>query len=81
MTGYTGKERVSLAYNRPCADRVPIDIQGLNTGHLPISSSSIQGVAGQYYICMHVVFMTILLIITARYGPRISIPNCYEQRL
>lgn len=35
MTNYTGRERVSLAYNRQYADRVPIDIQGLNTGHLP----------------------------------------------
>ena len=39
MTSYTGKERVSLAYNRQYADRVPIDIQGLNTGHLPMEPS------------------------------------------
>lgn len=35
MTSYTGKERVSMAYGGKYADRVPIDLQGLNAGHLP----------------------------------------------
>ncbi len=35
MADYTGKERVTMAYNRQFSDRVPIDIQGLNIGHLP----------------------------------------------
>lgn len=35
MRTYTGRDRVSLAYNGEYADRVPIDLQGVNIGHLP----------------------------------------------
>jgi len=33
MKPYTGRERVILAYKRQYADRVPVNIQGINIGH------------------------------------------------
>jgi len=35
METYTCRDRVAMAYSGQYADRVPIDLQGLNTGHLP----------------------------------------------
>jgi len=46
MTSYTCRERVSLAYGGKHADRVPIDIQGLNIGHLPGGSSQLSRATG-----------------------------------